>query len=57
MLMLSIWLGLVVLATILMAADWYLWGPRYQATEEYRPDPAANQVRQGRYPMRLPNAA
>ncbi|HLI63532.1 MAG TPA: hypothetical protein VKV05_09030 [Terriglobales bacterium] len=28
--MTSIWVGLVVLGAVLMAADWYLWGPRYR---------------------------
>lgn len=32
MLMSSIWMGLAVLTTILMAADWYIWGPRYRAS-------------------------
>ncbi len=57
MLMTSIWLGLVVLAATLMAVDWYLWGPRYRTASEIRPEPARNQVRQGGYQVRLPNAA
>jgi len=31
--------GLAVLATILLAADWYIWAPRHRATGSGGPEP------------------
>lgn len=39
MLMTSIWAGLAAVAAILMAADWYVWSPRYQTPEAGMPRP------------------
>ncbi len=57
MLMSSILVGLVALVSMLMAADWYLWGPRYEARDGNRPEPAGSRVGQGGYQVRLPRAA
>lgn len=40
MLMLSIWSGFAVLAAALMAADWYIWDPRYRRLAPVGPNPA-----------------
>lgn len=57
MLMSSILVGLAVLVSLLMAADWYLWGPRYEARGGYWPVPAANRARPDSYQVGLSNAA
>jgi hypothetical protein len=54
MLMLSI-VGLIILATILMAVDWYVWGPRYRASgADYQ---APRRVNEGNYRIQLRSAA
>ncbi len=57
MLMSSILVGLVALVSLLMVADWYLWGPRYETRGGYRPEPTADRSRPDTYQVRLPNAA
>jgi len=54
MLMSSIWVGLAVLTTILMAVDWYIWGPRYRVPGA---DLAPRQVNEGNYRIPLRSAA
>ncbi|HKD67317.1 MAG TPA: hypothetical protein VKB84_10790 [Candidatus Binataceae bacterium] len=57
MLISSMWIGLGVLATILMAANWYIWEPRYRTSDSYRLDPADRQVKPHDYHVQLPTAA
>lgn len=57
MLMSSILVGLIALVSILMAADWYLWGPRYEGRDGYQTEPAGKRVRQDGYQVELSNAA
>jgi hypothetical protein len=37
--LMSIWIGMAVLVTVLMAADWYLWEPRYRLSDSLVPGP------------------
>ncbi len=50
----SIWVGLAVLTTILLAVDWYIWGPRYRVSSA---DLAPRQVNEDNYRPHLRSAA
>jgi hypothetical protein len=38
--LMSIWIGLAALATILLLADWYIWEPRYRMSDPFVPGPS-----------------
>ena len=59
MLMSSMWIGFIaaLLTVVLLAADWYIWAPRYWDSERYEPDVDHPLITDGKQTLYLPGAA